>query len=237
MTDINVGAGLLSPTGYNPSIQANTTFGATAGAVVIASYAANVQSAIIQNTTPNLAISGYAAAVSSDTTFTVGAAGAVTIASFAASVASETTFTVGNAGSLTIAGFNALAVQAGVEVGRIQGGAASVAIQGYNPAVSVAKQPGYLTLYMGVCDENGENKQFVRRWVNPSGQVFFSLDTADIASPLSSSSVYCYVDVATDGWWYLDDAQLEFDTQDDTPALMNRGSWPAGWAQELGPRE
>jgi len=218
MTDINVGAGLLSPTGYNPSVLTATAFTATAGAVTIASYAANVQSAVLQNATGAVTIAGYNPNLNTGTAFTA-TAGAVAIAGSNPTVNARTTFTT-TSGALLVDGYNATYINSTLEVARVQGGIDYVSIQGYNPAVSAAKQPGRHTLYMGICDENGENKQFVRRWVNPSGQVFFSLDTADIASPLSSSSVYCYVDVATDGWWYLDDAQLEFDTEDDTP-----GTW------------
>lgn len=218
MADINVGAGLLAPTAYDASVLTATAFDATAGALVIAGLAANVQSAILQDATGALTISGYSPSLNTGTSFTA-TAGALTIAGNNPALNAETSFSA-TAGGLLLDGYHATYINSTIEVSRVQGGIGAITISGYNPSVSASKQPGYHTLYMGICDENGENKQFVRRWVNPSGQVFFSLDTADIASPLSSSSVYCYVDVATDGWWYLDDAQLEFDTQDDTP-----GTW------------
>ena len=74
-------------------------------------------------------------------------------------------------------------------------------------------QTAELSITMGLCDSDGNNKTSERTWTGLRTQqrVWCSVTVADIASPLSSSAVYVYwtVTVTGSGYWYIDSMQIE----------------------------
>ena len=70
-----------------------------------------------------------------------------------------------------------------------------------------------LTVAMGICDEDGNNKDLQRTWSGLRSQTkcWYNMDVADIASPLSSSTVYFYITVTVSGtnYWFVDDLTVE----------------------------
>ena len=72
-----------------------------------------------------------------------------------------------------------------------------------------------LTVAMGLCDGDGNNKALQRTFtgVNAMQRLWFTMAVADIESPLSSSGIYVYFTVTIDGtdYWFIDDISLEGD--------------------------
>jgi hypothetical protein len=77
-----------------------------------------------------------------------------------------------------------------------------------------AAQTGEVTVAMGLCDADGNNKALQRTWTAQRSQarVWFQMNVADIASPLASSGIYVYFTItlsASGPYWYVTSMQLE----------------------------
>ena len=85
-----------------------------------------------------------------------------------------------------------------------------------------------LTVAMGICDGDGNNKDLQRTWSGLLSQTrcWFNMDVADIASPLSSSGVYFYITVTVDGtnYWLVDDLTVEGGKSKPTTFLKAAGA-------------
>jgi len=70
---------------------------------------------------------------------------------------------------------------------------------------------GVDTFIMGLCDSSGANKSSQRTWpLVPGMRIWFAMDVADIASPLSSSGIYVYVTGGGNATkWFVDELQIE----------------------------
>jgi len=86
-----------------------------------------------------------------------------------------------------------------------------------------------LAVAMGICDGDGNNKALQRTWtdVNSLTRCWFQMDVADIASPLSSSGIYVYLDISAavdDDWWVIDDLSIEGDVAKPTQFYTTTGA-------------
>jgi hypothetical protein len=70
---------------------------------------------------------------------------------------------------------------------------------------------GLDTFIMGLCDSAGANKSAQRTWsLVPGMRIWFAMDVADVASPLSSSGIYVYITGGGNATkWYVDDLHVE----------------------------
>jgi len=85
-----------------------------------------------------------------------------------------------------------------------------------------------LTIAMGLCDGDGNNKDLQDTWsdINAMQRCWFTMAVADIESPLSSSGIYVYFTVTIDGtdYWFVDDISLEGDKSSPDQFIATSGT-------------